>query len=304
VIGAGFHQARGTAGASATKNGNFNFERASNVSLSVTARTPDGTGSGYFQRDHYDLAQFDPLRIARASIEKALTSRQPRQLEPGLHTVILEPQAVGDLFNLGFDARGAEEGRSNFSAPGGKTRRGEKLFDERLNIYSDPWHPELPASSVAQAGLPARKLYLVQNGVLENLVYSRFWAQQKSAEPTPGPVNTIIESSGPTMSVEEMIKTTERGLLVSHFWYIRPVDPRTALFTGLTRDGVWLIENGKIQHPVNNFRFNQSILQMLAPGNLLAIGKPERIGGGDGGASLLPALKIKEFNFTSKSEAV
>ena len=97
-----------------------------------------------------------------------------------------------------------------------------------------------------------------------------------------------------------MIKTTERGLLVSHFWYIRPVDPRTALFTGLTRDGVWLIENGKIQYPVNNFRFNQSILQMLAPGNLLAIGKPERIGG----ASLLPALKIKEFNFTSKSEAV
>jgi predicted Zn-dependent protease len=97
-----------------------------------------------------------------------------------------------------------------------------------------------------------------------------------------------------------MIRTTERGLLVSHFWYIRSVDPRTALFTGLTRDGVWLIEGGKVRHPVNNFRFNQSVIRMLAPGNLLAIGRPERIGAN----SLLPPLKIKEFNFTSKSEAV
>ena len=303
VVGAGFHQARGEASASATKNGNFNFERASNVSLSVTARTPDGTGSGYFQRDHFDAAQFDPLRIARESIQKSLGSRQPRQLDPGVYTVILEPQAVGDLFNLGFDARSAEEGRSSFSAPGGKTRIGEKLFAEQLHIYSDPWHPQLPASSSAQAGIPAQKIYMVKNGVLETLVYSRFWAEQKGKQPTPGPVNLIIESAGPTQSLEEMIKTTERGLLVSHFWYIRSVDPRTALFTGLTRDGVWLIESGKIQHPANNFRFNQSILQMLAPGNLLAIGKPERIGTGDG-ASLLPALKVKEFNFTSKSEAV
>jgi len=100
-----------------------------------------------------------------------------------------------------------------------------------------------------------------------------------------------------------MIRTTERGLLVSHFWYIRPVDPRTALFTGLTRDGVWLVEGGKVQYPVNNFRFNQSVIQMLAPGNLLAIGPPERIGPGNS-ASLFPPLKVKEFNFTSKSEAV
>lgn len=303
VIGAGFHQARGQASASATKNGNFNFQRESNVSLSVTSRTPDGTGSGYFQRDHFDLAQFDPQRIARESIRKALDSRNPRQLDPGVYTVILEPQAVGDLLNLGFDARSAEEGRSSFSAPGGKTRVGEKLFDERLNVYSDPWHPQLPASSAAQAGLPARKIYLVRSGALENLVYSRFWAKQKSKEPTPGPVNTIVESSGPATSVDEMVKSTERGLLISHFWYIRPVDPRTALFTGLTRDGVWLIENGKIQHPVNNFRFNQSLLQMLAPGNLLAVGRPERVGADDN-VSLLPALKVKEFNFTSKSEAV
>jgi predicted Zn-dependent protease len=300
VIGAGFHQASARASASATKNGNFYFDRATNVNLSVTARTKDGTGSGYFQRGHFDAAQFDPIKIASESIAKAVNSRSPRQLDPGTYTVILEAQAVGDLYNLGFDARSAEEGRSSFSAPGGKTRLGERIFDERVSIYSDPWHPQLPASAAAQGGIPAEKLYLVREGRLENLVYSRFWAGERKREPTPGPVNLILESAGPVQTLEEMIGTTERGLLVSHFWYIRPVDPRTALFTGLTRDGVWLVENGKIQYPVNNFRFNQSVIQMLAPGNLLAVGRPERIDSN----SLLPPLKVKEFNFTSKSEAV
>lgn len=300
VTGAGFHQASARASASATKNGNFHFGRETNVNLSVTARTKDGTGSGYFQRGHFDAAQFDPIRIARESIAKALGSRSPRQLDAGTYTVILEAQAVADLYSLGFDARSAEEGRSSFSAPGGKTRLGERVFDERVSIYSDPWHPQLPASAAAQGGIPAEKLYLVRGGRLENLVYSRFWAREREREPTPGPVNLILESAGPAQSLEEMIRTTGRGLLVSHFWYIRPVDPRTALFTGLTRDGVWLVEGGKIQYPVNNFRFNQSVIQMLAPGNLLAIGRPERIDSN----SLLPPLKVKEFNFTSKSEAV
>jgi len=303
VVGAGFHQASVRAGGSATKNGNFYFDRETGVSLSVTARTKDGTGSGYFQRGHFDAAQFDPLRIARESIAKATGSRSPRQLDPGVYTVILEAQAVGDLFSLGFDARSAEEGRSSFSAPGGKTRLGERVFDERVRIYSDPWHPQLPASAAAQGGIPAEKLFLVREGKLENLVYSRFWAKQRNREPTPGPVNLILESAGAVQTLEEMISTTERGLLVSHFWYIRPVDPRTALFTGLTRDGVWLVEGGKVQYPVNNFRFNQSVIQMLAPGNLLGIGRPERIGPGNS-ASLIPPLKVKEFNFTSKSEAV
>ncbi|HEY9282500.1 MAG TPA: metallopeptidase TldD-related protein, partial [Pyrinomonadaceae bacterium] len=303
VVGAGFHQAGARAAGSATKNGNFYFGRETDVSLSVTARTKDGTGSGYFQRGHFDAAQFDPARIARESIAKATGSRSPRQLDAGTYTVVLEAQAVGDLFNLGFDARSAEEGRSSFSAPGGKTRVGERVFDERVSIYSDPWHPQLPASAAAQGGIPAEKFFLVRGGTLENLVYSRFWAKQKGRGPTPGPVNLILESAGEAQSLEEMIRTTARGLLVSHFWYIRPVDPRTALFTGLTRDGVWLIENGRVQHPVNNFRFNQSVIRMLAPGNLLAIGRPERVGAGNN-VSLLPPLKVKEFNFTSKSEAV
>ncbi|MCI0390451.1 MAG: TldD/PmbA family protein [Acidobacteria bacterium] len=310
VIGAGFHQARGSAAASATRNGNFNYGRSSLVALSLTARTTDGAGSGYFLRNHFDVARLDTARIAREAIEKALRSRNPRTLDPGLYTVVLEPQAVADLlssFPFNFNARNADEGRSPYSAPGGKTRVGEKLFDERINFYSDPWHPELPGSQVAQGGIPAQKIYLVRGGVLETLVYSRFWAKQKGKEPTPGPVNGIMESAAPPVSVDDMIKSTDRGLLVSRFWYIRSVDPRTALITGLTRDGVWYIEKGKIQYPVRNFRFNQSILQMLAPGNVDLIGASERVGNseGQGGVSaLLPALKVKQFNFTSQSEAV
>ena len=310
VVGAGFHQARGSAGASATKNGNFTYERSSLVSLSTTARTPDGTSSGYFLRNHFDVAKLDTTRVANEAIRKALESRSPRVLEPGVYPAILEPQAVADLltfFAFSFDARSAEEGRSPFSAPGGKTKVGEKIFDERINIYSDPWHPDLPGSQSAQGGLPARKIYLVRNGVVENLTYSRFWAKQKGKEPTPGPVNSIIESSQSPVGVEDMIKSMDRGLLLGRFWYVRSVDPRTALQTGLTRDGVWYIEKGKIQYPVKNFRFNQSVMQLLAPGNVDTIGRSERVGsseGQGGNAALLPALKVKEFHFSSQSEAV
>jgi predicted Zn-dependent protease len=310
VIGAGFHSARVQAGGSATKNGNFDFERSTNVSLSVTSRTPDGQSSGYFLRSHYDISKLDTKRIARESIRKALEGGNARTIDPGVYTVILEPQAVADLLgNLGFtfNARNADEGRSVYSAPGGKTRLGEKIFDERISIYSDPWNAELPGSQSAQGGLPAQKIYMVRNGVLENLVYNRYWAKQKGKEPTPGPVNTIFEAAGPTASIEDMIKSTERGILVSRFWYIRGTDQRTASVTGLTRDGVWFVENGKIAYPVKNFRFNQSITQMLAPGNVEMIGASERVGGSEGGgsnASLLPALKLKAFNFTSQSEAV
>jgi predicted Zn-dependent protease len=310
VVGAGFHQARGTAGASATKNGNFNYERSSLVSLSTTARTPDGTSSGYFLRNHFDVAQLDTARVANEAIRKAVDSRNPRVLEAGDYPVILEPQAVADLlsfFAFTFDARSAEEGRSPFSALGGKTKLGQQIFDERINIYSDPWHPDLPGSRAAQAGLPAQKIHLVRNGVLENLIYSRFWAKQKDKEPTPGPVNNILESSQAPVSIDDMIKSMDRGLLLGRFWYIRGVDPRIALQTGLTRDGIWYIEKGKIQYPVKNFRFNQSLIELLAPGNVEMIGKPERVGsseGQGGNAALLPALKVNKFHFTSQSEAV
>lgn len=309
VIGAGFHQARAQSSASATKNGNFSFERSTLVSLSVTARMPDGQSSGYFLRSHFDISKLDTGRIAREAIRKAREGQNAQTIDPGVYTVILEPQAVADLLgglSFGFfDARSAEEGRSAYSLPGGKTRLGEKFFDEKVNIYSDPWNAQLPGSQSAQGGLPSEKIYMIRNGVVENLVYSRYWAKQRSKDPTPGPVNTILETTGKPSSVEEMIAATSKGILIGRFWYIRSTDQRTASITGLTRDGVWLIENGKIKHPVKNFRFNQSITQMLGPGNVEMIGVPERVGSSEGGGgSLLPALKLKAFNFTSQSEAV
>src|ERR1041385_6931943 len=307
LIGAGYHHATGSASAVATKNGNSYFERSSLVSLSVTARTPDGGSSGYFLRNHFDIGKLDTRRIGHEAMQKALHSRNPRPMEPGVYPVILEAQAADDLIRLGFDARSADEGRSPYSAPGGKTKLRQHVFDERINFYSDPWHPELPTSPVAQDGIPAQKMFFVRNGVLENLHYSRYWAHEKGKQPTPGPVNSILESSGPTHSVEEMIASMKRGLLVSRFWYIRGVDPRTALFTGLTRDGLWYIENGKIQYPVRNFRFNQSVLELLAPGNVEMIGQSERTSSSESqgqGASLTPALMVKAFHFSSPSDEV
>lgn len=305
VISAGFHEARAIASGFATKNKNFGFDKRTYASLSMTARTPDGESSGYFQRSSVNIDNLDTERIARESIRKAVEGRKAKTIEPGVYPVILEPQAVEDLLGnitFQFDARRAEEGRSAFSASEGKTKLGEQIFDKRINILSDPWNSLVPDSPFAQGGLPAEKIYLVKDGVLENLIYSRFWAKQKETAPTPGPVNTIMESSSKPIALEKMIASTEKALLISRFWYIRTTDARTASVTGLTRDGVWMVEDGKIAYPVKNFRFNQSMIQMLAEGNVEMIGESERVGGGN--ASLMPALKLKEFNFTSQSEAV
>ena len=306
---AGLHQAIDTATAAATKNGNFLYDRKSRISLSATARTQTGDGSGYFSRSHFDAAKLDAEMIARTAMQKALASRSPQTLDAGAYTVILEAQAVADLMRglaFALDARSADEGRSAFSAAGGKTRLGEKVFDERVNIFSDPAHPDVPNAPATAEGIPAEKLWIVRNGVLENLTYNRNWAREKGKAPTPGPVNTILTSSVASVKLEEMIAATERGLLVSRFWYIRPVDQRTLTFTGLTRDGLWLVEGGKIKHPVRNFRFNQSLLEMLAPGAIDAIGAPDRVSESENNflTMFLPPLKIKRFNFTSQSEAV
>jgi predicted Zn-dependent protease len=307
LIGAGFHQASGSVAASATRHGNFQYWRSSLASLSVTARTQDGASSGYFMRNHFDAAKLDTARIGREAIGKALHGQGPRVLDAGTYEVILEPQAAADLIRFGFEARSADEGRSPYSAPGGGTRVGQTIFDERLSVVSDPWHPDLPGSPAGPEEIPAERMYFVRNGVLERLRYSRYWAKEKGKEPTPGPVNSILESNTKPASMDEMIQSTKRGLLVSRFWYIRGVDARTALFTGLTRDGLWLIENGRVQYPVRNFRFNQSVLELLAPGNVELIGAAERVSGSESqgrGASLMPALKVKQFHFTSQSEAV
>jgi len=302
ITGAGFHTARTAATATATLNGNRRFFRSTRADFSVTARTPDGTGSGYYSGDHFDVSRLDAQRIATEAVNKAVRSRNPQPIEPGNYPVILEPQAVADLIGTltgAFDARPAEEGRSAFSTKDSKTRLGEAMFSERLNLFSDPNHAELPTATATNEGVPASRLSLVKGGVIENLVYSRYWAQEKKRDATAGPTNFILESTQAPTSMPEMIKGMKRGLLITRFWYVRLVDPRTLVLTGLTRDGLWWVENGQIRNPVRNLRFNQSVLAMLAPWNVEAIGKSERLA-----PFMVPALRLGSFTFTSISDAI
>ena len=301
---AGFLIANAGANALGNNKGLFAYHRATSANYTLTVRTSDGTGSGWTAADHPDWKQLDFGGIASRAIEKARLSRNPVAIEPGRYTVILEPQAVGDLVQLmifALAARNADEGRSAFSKQGGGNKMGEKLVDQRVTIYSDPQDPQLLGQPFDGQGLPLARQVWVENGVLKQLFYSRFWAQKQGKAPTGFP--TSLKMVGGTTSVDDMIKSTPRGILVTRLWYLRQVDPRTILYTGLTRDGTFLIENGKLSKSIKNFRFNESPLFLL--NNVEAIGPAVRLGGTEaGGAVVMPTLKAKDFNFTSLSDAV
>ncbi|GHA65603.1 TldD/PmbA family protein [Pontibacter akesuensis] len=278
--------------------GLFAYHPSTIVDFSVTMRTDDGTGSGYVTQDFSDVTKLDTGKASQIAAEKAANSKNARALEPGKYTVILEPAASIDLIQNMFgnmDQRSAEEGRSFLSKSGGKTKVGEKLVDERITVYSDPNHADVPTAPFAADGRPQQKVVWIDKGVVKNLYNTRYWASNKGAVSTPPPGNMIME--GGNMSLEDMIKGTKRGILVTRLWYIRTVDPQTLLYTGLTRDGTFYIENGKIMYPVKNFRFNESPVIML--NNLDALGKPQRISG-----SMVPPMRIRDFTFTSLSDAV
>ena len=202
---------------------------------------------------------------------------------------------------FGLDARQADEGRSFLSLPGGKTRLGEKMVDERVNIYSDPNYPDLPSRTWAQDGRPQEKIIWVENGVIKNLSSSRYWAQKKGIKPIPGPDRMIMQGGKATL--EELIKGTEKGILVTRLWYIRTVDPQTLLLTGLTRDGTFYIENGQIKFPIKNLRFNESPIIML--NNIDELGISERcVSDESTNHYVLPPMRVRDFTFTSLSDAV
>jgi predicted Zn-dependent protease len=301
---AGFLQTGIGAGAVGNGKGLFAYQSGTSANYTLTVRTADGTGSGWAGADHPDWSRLDIKAVAQHAIEKARLSRNPVAVEPGRYTVILEPQAVGDLVQLlafALDARSADEGRSAFSKQGGGTKIGEKIVDERVTLFSDPAAPDLLSNTFDGQGLPARRQVWINKGVLEKLTYSRFWAQKNNKQPDAG--TNAVKLSGGTESIEDLIKATPRGILVTRLWYLRPVDPRTVLYTGLTRDGTFLIENGKISKAVKNLRFNESPLFML--NNLDAIGRTARVAGTEaGGDVVMPALKVRDFNFTSLSDAV
>ena len=242
--------------------------------------------------------------MARRAIDKARLSRNPVAIEPGRYTVVLEPQAVADLVQLiSFyaDARSADEGRSPFSRQGGGNKIGERIVNTQVTLYSDPQDAQLLAQPWDGEGFPIGRQLWIENGVLKQLTYSRFWAKKQGRAATGFP--TSIKMAGGTSSLDEMIRSTPRGILVTRLWYLREVDPRTILYTGLTRDGTFLIENGRVSKAIRNLRFNDSPLFML--NNLETLGRPERVAGTEaGGAVVMPALKVRDFSFTSLSEAV
>jgi len=304
LTAAGYLQNNASFSSMMNSHGLFAYYTSTDASFSITLRTEDGQGSGYSTKDFNDVSKLDTLAFTKTAATKATKSAGAKAIEPGKYTVILEPAAgivlLEQLYG-GLDARTADEGRSFLSKAGGKTKLGEKLVDERINIYSDPSNPLLPTASWNGDGRPQEKISWIERGVLKNLTYSRYWAQKQGVKAIPSPDGIIID--GTDASLEVLIKGTEKGILVTRLWYIRPVDPQTLLFTGLTRDGTFYIENGQIKFPIKNLRFNESPVIML--NNLDALGKPERTVSGESGQSaIIPPMRIRDFTFSSLSDAV
>ena len=304
LAAAGYIVTSAQSNAVANKAGQFAYHRSTSANYTLTVRTADGTGSGWAGAEDNDWSKINFAEVSKRAIDKARLSRNPVAVEPGRYTVILEPQAVGDLVQLiAFygDARSADEGRSPFVKQGGGNKIGEKIVDSRITLLSDPMDPDLLAQPYDGDGLPLGRQVWIENGVLKQLYYSRFWAQKNNKQPTGSP--SSLKMLGGTATIDDMIRSTPRGILVTRLWYLREVDPRTILYTGLTRDGTFLIENGKIAKAIRNLRFNESPLFML--NNIEALGRPMRLAGTEaGGSVVMPPIKVRDFTFTSLSEAV
>lgn len=273
-------------------------------SMAVFSITMLETGSsGWAKASAVDRSSLDIPALARRASDKAKHSRSPRELPPGRYTVILEPAAVLDLVGQMFGDFGgtALEDQRSFLTD----RVGTKLFGGNITIHDDCVHPLQAGPAFDGEGVRRRRLTLVDNGVVRELAYSRGAAQRagKAATghglPLPNeagefPLNIVI--AGGETSVDDMIRSTERGILVTRLWYIREVDPYEKMMTGMTRDGTFLIERGEVAGGIRNFRFNQSIVELLAHVELL--GPAVRATGEETFDMVVPALKAHEFHFT------
>ncbi|MEP6539817.1 MAG: TldD/PmbA family protein [Bryobacteraceae bacterium] len=303
LVAAGLFSRTAEVSSIANKRGNFGFERRTDAGFSTTVRAADGSSSGWSSHPAVRIREIKGADLAAQAVEKCLKWKKPLRLEPGKYNVVLEPTAVGDLMEwlfFGFSARSAEEGRSFLSKKGGGTQMGEKLFPEIVTLRSAPDDRRFPTSLWSQGGLPQRPNTWIQNGVVKGLAYDRYWAMKSGKEPNSGFGHLILE--GTSASLADLIKATERGLLVTRFWYIRTLNPQTVQLTGLTRDGLFLIENGEVTQPVVNFRFNESPVRLLQ--NITKIGTPQRVAGGEGDGMIAPPVQASNFTFSSVSDAV
>ena len=286
--------------------GVFTYHPRTEAELNTVIMSEDS--SGYAAQVATRAADLDAESLGREAVDKALHSRNPRELKPGCYTVVLETYAVQDFLNifsyLGFGAQAVQEGRSFMAG-----RFGERILSESICIWDDGLDLHGLPLPFDFEGQPKQRVDLIRHGIAAAVVYDSYTAGKEGKQSTghalpapstygPLPLNLFMASGQATL--EDMIASTERGLLVTRFWYTRPVHPRLVIVTGMTRDGTFLIERGEIAYPVKNLRFTQSYLDALAQVEL--VGRERRLLSGLGGGDCVPALKLSEFTFTGVSE--
>jgi len=326
VLGAGYIPKVYQTTCLTNSEGLFAYYQYAEVGFILTCRMPSGSGSGWAGiTGAKELSQIDVAALTELAASKAVKSQKPRAIEPGRYTTIIEPRPAARLLSTmmgAFNAGGGGSGGGGFGGAGGgfnfggigrpfvgadgKPKIGQKLFSESFTLKSDIGHRILRQTPIMNDGTAARPVTWIDRGVLRNLYYDAATARRQNVAPSSANPNMSLVFEGTTQSIEDMIKTTKRGLLVTFFWYLRPVDTLTLLNTGMTRDGLFLIENGEIAGPVQNFRWNMSPLVAFA--NLSAVGKPVPIHTGEAydgpGTALVPAVRVEDFYMTSVSPAV
>jgi predicted Zn-dependent protease len=317
LVAAGLIERSHRVTAIASNTGLFGFHNTSDSQLTTTIRMADGSSSGWAGQPSMKLSSIDSAGLASTAIEKCRRWKNPQKLTPGNYTVVLEATACGDLVRLmigAFSARATEEGRTFLSKRGGGTLLGEKVFPEYISLRSDPFDPRQPSSPWTGDWLPTSALTYIDKGVIANLGYDRYWAEKTGKQPNGGGgggrggggggfgAGGSLIMEGTDTPLDKLIASVDRGLLVTHFWYIRGVNQQTLQNTGLTRDGLFLIENGKITTPIMNFRFNESPVRLLK--NTKMVGQTARVRGLEGGMMVAPAIVASDFPLTSISDAI
>jgi len=288
----------------ANSNGLFGYHKYTTANCTITARTKDNTGSARVSKEKRDIKKLDALKMGKEAIDRAKRAKNPREIKPGDYTVVFEPEALADLLIFMYffiDARAADEGRSFMSTKDGKSKLGSKIFGENVTIKSVPDHPELLAFPFDYEGLPTPEITWIKNGIVKNLYYSRYWAKKMGKKPSSFTGGIVME--GGRASMEDIIKTVKKGIYIPRLFYLRVVNPMTLQITGLTRDGIVLIEDGKLKYPLVNLRFNESLETIL--NSISMMSKPEIIISSDFDIPMLvPGAKVEKFTFTSIAPSV
>jgi len=285
----------------ANSRGLFAAYRETHSEFSITVQ--EGSAASWAKANSVDVRAFDQQKLAARVGEKAHLAVNARELDPGRYTVILEPAAVLDLVGFlfyDFSATALADKRSCLNE-----RMGKQLFGQNISITDDVYHSLQQGAPFDGEGVPRQRVVLVDRGIPKNLVYSRAAAKAAHKQPTghgfalpneygEAPMNLVF--GGGDSSVEKMVASTERGLLVTRLWYIREVDPYEKVMTGMTRDGLFLVENGQVTGAVRNFRFNQSLIAMLK--NVELLGPSVRATGEEAFEMVVPAMKVRGFHFS------